>query len=216
SQQISATGGTGTYTFTATGVPAGLTLSAAGLLSGTPTAPGNFTLSVQAKDTANGSATASITLAIQAAPLSITTTAPLFAGSVASGSYSLVVNTPALSILVSGQLQQGKVGEAYSQTLPVQATGGTQPYTWAITAGLPPGLNFDPSTRILSGTPTAAGTFNMTVQVADAAGLTTTRTLALTIGSAALSITTARQLPDAVINQPYSQSLTATGGQPPY
>jgi hypothetical protein len=277
SQQISATGGTGTYTFTATGLPAGLTLSSSGLLSGTPTVPGNFTLSVQAKDTGNGSATASLTLAIQAAPLSITTSSPLFTGtvgtpysqpfsaiggvlpytwsissgntdgltldaatgnlagtpqsagtfnftvqvadkngSVASGSYSLVVNTPALSILLGAPLQPGNVGVAYSQKLPVQATGGTPPYTWSITAGLPPGLSFDPSTLILSGTPTAAGTFNMTVQVSDAGGLTTTRTLALAIGSAGLSITTARQLPDAVINVPYSQSLAATGGQPPY
>src|SRR4051812_16723008 len=141
SQQISATGGTGTYTFTATGLPAGLTLSSSGLLSGTPTAPGNFTLSVQAKDTGNGSATASLTLAIQAAPLSITTVAPLFAGT---------------------------VGTPYSQ--PFSAIGGVLPYAWSILSGNTDGLTLDAATGNLAGTPQSVGTFNFTVQVADKNG----------------------------------------------
>ena len=55
SQQISGAGGTGPYTYAVTpgALPAGVTLSATGLLSGTPTAGGNFSFTVTATD-ANG------------------------------------------------------------------------------------------------------------------------------------------------------------------
>ena len=51
--QLQATGGTGTYTWTRTGgsLPPGLTLPASGLISGTPSKPGNYTFTVQARDT---------------------------------------------------------------------------------------------------------------------------------------------------------------------
>src|SRR6202023_739001 len=56
SQQITASGGTGPYTFmVASGtLPAGLTLTAAGLLSGTPTTGGTSTVTIRAVDTTNG------------------------------------------------------------------------------------------------------------------------------------------------------------------
>jgi len=54
SLQMSATGGTAPYIWTATGLPAGLTInSGSGLISGTPTTAGSFTVTVTAKDTAN-------------------------------------------------------------------------------------------------------------------------------------------------------------------
>jgi Putative Ig domain len=77
-------------------------------------------------------------------------------------------------------------------------------------------LTFDPPSLTLSGTPTTAGSFSLTIQVADSANLTTTRSLSLTVNPTALSITTSRQLPDARLNQPYVQSIAASGGQPPY
>lgn len=51
--QFTATGGTTPYTWTATGLPAGLTLSTAGLLSGTPTAGGSFNVTVTVTDSSN-------------------------------------------------------------------------------------------------------------------------------------------------------------------
>lgn len=53
SYQFTAVGGTAPYTWSATGLPAGMTLSSAGLLSGTPTAGGNFNVTVTVQDASN-------------------------------------------------------------------------------------------------------------------------------------------------------------------
>ncbi len=65
-------------------------------------------------------------------------------------------------------LAAGMVGEAYSETL--EATGGTTPYTWSMSAdNLPAGLSLNPTTGEISGTPTEMGTANFTVKVTDSA-----------------------------------------------
>ena len=72
---------------------------------------------------------------------------------------------------------------AYSASV-FSVEGGTAPFTWSVTAGaLPPGLVMDPATGAITGTPTAAGTFNFTVQVADATqpSLTATQPQTITI-----------------------------------
>ena len=56
----------------------------------------------------------------------------------------------------------------------------------------------------------------MTIQATDSTNLTATRSLSLTVNAASLSITTSRQLPDGRLNEPYSQTIAAAGGQPPY
>lgn len=61
--------------------------------------------------------------------------------------------------------QTGTVGTATSLTL--TATGGTPPYTWSAT-GLPPGLSIS-SGGVISGTPTTAGTYNVTATATDSA-----------------------------------------------
>jgi hypothetical protein len=76
---------------------------------------------------------------------------------------------------------------SYTQT--ITAAGGTSPYTFAVSAGtLPLGLNLS-SGGSLSGTPTAAGTSNFTIQATDATSATGSRGYALTITASGLDLT---------------------------
>src|SRR6185369_9821743 len=66
----------------------------------------------------------------------------------------------------------------------VRTTTATDPDGDALTyvaLGLPPGVNIDPSTGVLSGTPTTAGTYNATVTVQDTGALTTSRSFVWTV-----------------------------------
>jgi hypothetical protein len=68
----------------------------------------------------------------------------------------------------------------------VAATGGTLPYGWSITAGaLPTNLGINSSTGAITGSPTAAGTFNFTVTVTDGVGQTANKALSIVISSVA-------------------------------
>jgi hypothetical protein len=162
SQSLAATGGTTPYTWgVASGtLPAGLSLSAAGVISGTPTAAGSSVFTVRVTDSGAPAATATqaLSLTITAAPV------------------ALAVSTASLA--------NGTVGSAYSQSL--TATGGTTPYSWAVATGtLPAGLNLSAAGTI-TGIPTAVGTSNFTVRVTDSASpaATATQALALTIAAA--------------------------------
>jgi hypothetical protein len=146
--RFTASGGKPPYTWTAAGLPAGLTMNGAtGVLSGKPTAdtgsPYNVTISVT---DANGtSAFVMSTLVVATAPLTITTTGPL---------------------------PNGTVGVAYLDTT-ITASGGKPPFTWSAN-GLPPGLTINAGTGVLSGMPTtAAGSpFDVIVKVTDSAAET--------------------------------------------
>ncbi len=109
-------------------------------------------------------------------------------------------------------LADGKVGTFYTALL--QATGGTTPYTWSILSGvLPGGISLNSSTGVLSGTPTAPGTFNFVVQVADSAGSTGLANFALVVasadGSGGDSVT-----PASLILLVSSPDLPSSGQQP--
>ncbi|AOM77022.1 putative Ig domain-containing protein [Pedobacter steynii] len=149
-----ATGGTPAFNYTlapGSTLPAGLTLSATGLISGTPTAAGPYTFSVLATDSKGCTATAEFNLTV----------------------------TDALS-LPSASLPNGTVGVVYPvQTLP-EAIGGTGPYTYVAT-NLPPGLAFNPATREITGTPTQAGTYIIPVTVTDANGNTKTENYTIVV-----------------------------------
>jgi hypothetical protein len=99
-QTFAASGGSGSYAWSATGLPAGITLSGAGVLSGTPSASGSFTPSVTVSDTVLGTGT--------------------------SQNFSQTVNT-SLGITTTS-LPAATQNSAYTAT--VSASGGTTPYTW--------------------------------------------------------------------------------------
>ncbi len=137
-------GGTGPFTFTLNGsLPAGLSLSAAGVISGTPTSP-NFhatpsSFSVTAQDSG-------------APPQSATT-------------QLLTIRIGAKLMVTTTSLPNASPGVAYNQTL--TATGGLGNYTWSLNSGaLPAGLTLS-SGGVISGTPTSTGTSSFTVQVTD-------------------------------------------------
>ena len=67
-------------------------------------------------------------------------------------------------------------------TLQMAATGGTAPYTWVAT-GLPTGLSINATSGLISGTPTATGTFSVTVTAKDATAATGSTTFPWTIGA---------------------------------
>ncbi|MBF4802196.1 putative Ig domain-containing protein, partial [Aeromonas hydrophila] len=94
-----------------------------------------------------------------------TYTATNASGTSSPATVTITVSTPTLAITPT-TLPDGTQGTAYNQT--VTATGGSAPYTYAITAGsLPAGLSLNTSSGVISGTPSASGTFNLTLTATD-------------------------------------------------
>jgi hypothetical protein len=139
SQSFAALGGTAPYTWTVSGtLPAGLSLSPAGVLSGTPTQVGTFPVTVEVTD---GNITK------------------------VDGSFTLQV-VSGLAIATPPVLPGATTGLPYTTTL--LPAGGSAPYQWTVTTGsLPGGLSFNPAGQI-SGTAASTGTFQFTAQVTDA------------------------------------------------
>jgi phosphatidylinositol-3-phosphatase len=93
-------------------------------------------------------------------------------------------STPSSPTLSPDILPSATVGSAYSTT--VQASGGQSPYVFSISSGaLPAGLTTSSSGSFMSisGTPTAAGTYNFTVQVRDANSQTTAKAYAINVAA---------------------------------
>ena len=151
---FSSTGGWPPQTWSATGLPAGMSMSPTGLLSGTPSTQGNYTPQFTVTDSINASV--SVTL-----PLAIAT-------------------LPVLQITTGQTLSTGIVGAFYSQLLLV--SGGIQPYNWTLVSGtLPPGVSLLTG-GVVSGTPTTTGSSTFTAKVTDAASNTQTQSYSITIG----------------------------------
>jgi hypothetical protein len=177
-------------------LPDGLGLdSGTATIAGRPEAEGTYTFQIQVRDS-QSSSKKEFSIIIGPAP-------------------DLAVTTESLLI--------GVAGETYTDTL--TATGGTEPYTWSIenSANMPAGLLLDSETGEIAGTPTDNGAFTFTAKVVDSTDNTaqeTTKQLTITIlpegSDLPLQITTGGFLPDAVINETYSTTLTAIGGKEPY
>jgi hypothetical protein len=133
-----------TLTYSAAGLPPGLSISSAGLISGTPTTAGGFTATVTATDTtgATGSATFAWTVR-SVGGNTVTVTNP--------GNQTGVVGTPISALQIQAS------DSASGQTLTYSATG------------LPPGLSLS-SSGLISGTPTTAGSFSAVVTATDTTG----------------------------------------------
>jgi hypothetical protein len=183
SQTLVAAGGTGSYTYSVT----------AGSL------PPGLTLNMTT-GVLSGTPTATGTTAF-----SITATDGN--GATASRAYTFTVN-PALA-LNPASLANGTVGAAYSQT--VVASGGNGSVTYSVTVGASPaGLALNATTGVLSGTPTTAGTGSFTITATDSGGATVARVYTVTV-YAAIVINPAI-VPGGTVGTPYSQTITATGG----
>ena len=195
SSPVAVQGGTGPYTYTlySGALPAGLTLSASGVVSGIPTAAGNTPFAVKATDSASTPA-------------------------VLIRSFSLFVGSSAITLMPT-TLPDAAIGNAYSTQL--TPAGGTAPYTLGFAGGnVPAGIMFTASAGLyyISGTPTTAGVYPLTIRVTDSTGPTANVTefvYSLTVDASALTITTAA-LPDPQVGVAYSQIVAISGGTGPY
>jgi hypothetical protein len=165
SQTLVASGGAPTYTFAivAGSLPNGLTLSqSTGVISGVTTVTGSYSFAVQVTDQTTATATQ---------PYSFTVISPTF------------TFTPAT-------LPDGQVAVSYPTTS-LDAAGGIRPYTYTITAGaLPPGLTLSQA-GVIGGTPTVAGSFNLTVTASDDFAVTGSQAYTIDIDSAVPIVTSA-------------------------
>ena len=189
---FAASGGTSPYTYslTAGALPAGMALSSAGVLSGTPTAAGTFNFTIRAADSSTGAG----------APFT------------ASQSYSLTVTAPTIT-LAPASLPAASGGTAYSQT--ITASGGNGGYTYSLSAGaLPPGIALS-SAGVVSGTPTTTGSYNFTVTATDGFSFTGSQAYTFTVNAPTITISPAT-LPAATGSIAYNQTLTAAGGNGGY
>lgn len=193
---ITARGGSGSYTFTSSGLPPGLVLDPSGAISGTVDAgPGKWGFTLTATDTSQISYSRNTSIDVVGVP-------PLL---------------PAVGI---GTFDDCTFAIRCERTFSVFA-GGAAPFTWSAT-GLPPGMGIrtgiyaspylSPGDVQLMGAPTAFGTYAVTVTVTDAAGMSATGTLSLRVASMAQR----DYLQNGTVGAAYSAKLRVIGGTPPY
>lgn len=189
SHQFAASSGTPGYTWGATGLPGGWSMSNSGLLTSSNPAPGSLNFDVTVTDSASQQATVS---------------------------FDVTINAPQLSITTSSALPQGTENVAYSAQL--NASGGWGSYTWGVATGssLPSGWSINSSTGEISAAAGSVqpGTFNFSIRVTDGQPASATRAFSVTVIAVvpALNITSSASLPGGTHGTSYSFQFTATGG----
>jgi hypothetical protein len=182
SQTFTSTNAIGTVTYsTASTLPTGLALSAAGVLSGTPTQSGSFGIVVHAVD-ANGC-------------------------SGNSSTYTLVIGCQTITV-TNPVTNSGTVNVAFSQTFTSSNTIGTVTYSTA--SPRPTGITLNSATGVLSGTPTQTGSFPIVVTATDANGCSGSgATYTLTIGCQTITVNNPATA-TGTVNAAFSQTFTAS------
>lgn len=187
---LQASGGSGTKTWriTAGNLPAGLTLSGSGSISGTPGEPAatsTFTIQVTDSSSPPKTATKSLTLkTVDNSPVTITTTA----------------------------LPDVRVDTDYHVVL--AARGGTTPYLWSVVGVLPPGLTIDALTGTITGTPLASGAFTFTARVQDNTSQQDIQELSINVRSTALDRNDNTNTATPLSNGRFRASLSPFGDPP--
>ena len=159
---LNATGGTQPYSWSITTgtLPAGLTLSAAGIITGTLTSAATATVTISVRDSAAAPAIVSQVFTITAAG-------------------SLAIST--------SSLPTAYLGSPYTTTL--QVSGGTATYSWSVSSGLlPQGFNLS-AAGLLTGTPSTPGSYTFTVTVTDSTGQQASVALTCLIATLAVTTT---------------------------
>ena len=191
---IGTQGGTPPFAFDFQGVlPPGIALSSDGVLSGAPTADGAFSFTVSATDSSGGSG-----------PYT------------ASQNYVLTVDIPKI-IISPSNLPDAQLRTGY--TLSLGVIDGTPPFFFNLQSGaLPDGLGLSPD-GVLTGTPSALGSFAFSIFVTDSSGgsgpFSASQSYTLSVDTVNITILPPA-LPAAQIAQGYSLSLNGTGGSAPY
>ena len=191
SSGVSASGGTGgPYLYSWSGnTPSGLTLNqATGAITGLPNSANNYLFSITASD---GSG---FTLG----------------GSPQNYSISIF---PAITISPTS-IPAADTGSNYSVTF--SATGGTNSgFVYSI-AGLPSGMNFNPSTGMLSGIVPAGGPFAFTIGAKDSGNFTGSQMYTLSVNPALTLSPSNNSTFTGQVNSPFSQAFSAAGGSGGY
>jgi formylglycine-generating enzyme required for sulfatase activity len=181
-------GGRPSYTWNATGVPAGLTMNAtSGVLSGTPSVSSNFTTVVRVTDGGNQSITRTFNINISA--------------------------SNALSIVSGPNFGPVSINSTYTTTL--QGLGGRPSYTWSIVGTKPASVNLA-TTGVLTANSTAALTANFTVRMQDTLGANTTKAMSVVFFNPATLVIATDALYTGWVGEEYSVQLGALGGTQPY
>lgn len=175
-----------TWSLQSGALPAGITLSTSGLLSGTPTSEGSSQFVVRAQ---HGSPLDDETYTLSVRP-------------------AVVVKSP----LGSVQRPSSEVGIRFGKTF--TATGGSGTYTWALVSGaLPPGVALDATRGTITGTPRTAGTFAFALAATDSEARVANASAVLTVAPR-LAIRTLG-LKSAKLARTYQVKLATVGGVPP-
>jgi hypothetical protein len=161
-----ATGGSGSYTWTSTGQPSGLNMSTAGVLSGTPTVAGMFSVTAIVRDSNGLSFSAVFSLAVTApapianlSPTSLAFTAqPSGTASAAQAVTLSNTGSAPLSITGMGISISGANATDFSQTSPSCGTAVATGSSCAINVTFTPSLSAGPETATLKVADNASGT----------------------------------------------------------